>query len=51
VLQEEAEEQLYDPAYARRELEEIDAARADRELSDEAADEAQQRVVDRLLRR
>jgi Gas vesicle protein G len=48
LLQDEAEEQLYNPTHVRQELEEIEEARTDRQLSDEAAADATQSVLDRL---
>ena len=51
VLQEEAERQLYDPSSARRELEELEEQRNSRTIDGDLVDEAQQAVVDRLLRR
>jgi len=51
VIQEEADRQLYDPTSARRELEEIELAEAEESLSGDAAAQAEQRVVDRLIRR
>ena len=51
MLQEEAEQQLYSPTQVRRELEEIESARTAEELSDEAAAEETQAVLDRLHRR
>jgi hypothetical protein len=51
VLQEEAERQLYDPSVARRELEELEEQRDSTVIEGEVVDEAQQAVVDRLLRR
>ena len=48
LLQEEAEEQLYSPTQVRRELEEIESARAEQQLPDEDAAEQTQAVLDRL---
>ena len=51
LLQDEAEQELYSPTRVRRELEEIEAAQSNAELSDEAAEAEAQQVVDRLVRR
>jgi Gas vesicle protein G len=51
LLQEQVNQQLYDPTQVRRQIEEIEAAQAEGELSDEAAQEQQQEAVDRLLGR
>jgi hypothetical protein len=51
VLQEEAERQMYDPSAARRELEELEEQQDGRTIEGEVVDEAEQAVVDRLLRR
>ena len=51
VLQEEAERQLYDPSAARRELEELEELQDGRTIEGEVVGEAEQAVVDRLLRR
>jgi hypothetical protein len=51
VLQEEAEQQLYDPSTARRELEELEEQRDGRTIEGEVVEDAEQAVVDRLLRR
>lgn len=48
VLQ-QAEDQLYDPARIRRELERVDQLRADGELSEEEAIAWEDELVDRLL--
>ncbi|MET7768347.1 gas vesicle protein GvpG [Nocardia sp. NPDC005366] len=49
VIQDQVERQLHDPAVARRELEEIDAAVAAGELSDEEKQDAQQAVLNRMI--
>ncbi len=51
VLQEEAERQMYDPSAARRELEELEELQSGRTIEGEVVDDAQQAVLDRLLRR
>ena len=51
TLQEEAEREMYDPESARRELEEIEAARAEGTVPDDVAGDEEQRVLDRLMRR
>lgn len=48
VIQEEAERTLHDPATIRRELEEIEQARASGEITDEEAAQLQNEVVARL---
>ena len=48
ILRDEAERVLYDPAVARRELEEIERARDAGEISEEEADEAMQQVLFRI---
>ncbi|MFE3451675.1 gas vesicle protein GvpG [Nonomuraea sp. NPDC059194] len=48
VLRDEADRQLHDPAEARRELEEIEAAQAEGRLSEEEAAEAMSLVLQRL---
>ena len=50
IIQEEAERTYYDPATIRRELAEIERARADGEISDEDAAQLQNEVVARLTR-
>ncbi|MEV0032645.1 gas vesicle protein GvpG [Nocardia sp. NPDC050793] len=50
VIQDEVERQLNDPATIRRELEEIDEAAAVGELSEEEHAQAQQAVLDRMMR-
>ena len=49
VLQAEAERQLYDPGALRRELEALDDAHEAGAVSDEAYEEKQQEVLDRLI--
>jgi hypothetical protein len=51
VLERQVDQQLYNPAQVSRQLEEIDAARAEGRISEEAAAEQQQQAVDRVLRR
>ena len=51
LLQEEADRELYDPAAARRELAEIEAQRNAEAIPADQAQQAQQAVVNRLLRR
>jgi hypothetical protein len=51
LLQDEAEQELYSPTRVRRELEEIEAAQSNAELSDEAAEAGAQQAIDRLVRR
>jgi Gas vesicle protein G len=48
LIQEEAERQLADPATVRRELEQIEAARASGEISAEEADALTEEAVARL---
>ncbi|MET8777041.1 gas vesicle protein GvpG [Nocardia sp. NPDC050713] len=50
VIQDEVERQLNDPATIRRELEAIDEARAAGQLSEEEHAQAQQAVLDRMMR-
>jgi Gas vesicle protein G len=51
VLQEEAERELYDPARVRREIEDIETAQAEGEITDDVADRAKQEAVSRLIQR
>jgi hypothetical protein len=51
LLQEQAEQELYNPSQVRRELEDIEAAQSEAQLSEEAAESKEQQVLDRLLRR
>ena len=46
---EKAEEDYYDPARIRREIEQVDALRAAGDISDEAADEWEDALVERLI--
>ncbi|MGY1942661.1 gas vesicle protein GvpG [Nocardia asiatica] len=48
VIQDQVEQQMHDPANMRRELEEIDAAAAAGQLSEEERKQAQQAVLDRM---
>jgi hypothetical protein len=48
LVQRQVEEELYHPASARRELEEVERKRAEGELSEEEEAEAQQRVLSRM---
>jgi len=48
LLQDEANRELYDTSRVRRELEEIDRARAEDGLADEAAQGAEEQIVSRL---
>jgi hypothetical protein len=50
VIQDQVEQQLHDPATIRRELEEIDEAAAAGRLSEEERKQAQQAVLDRMIR-
>jgi hypothetical protein len=50
VIQDQVEQQLHDPATIRRELEEIDQAAAAGRLSEEERKQAQQAVLDRMIR-
>ena len=49
VLQEQAERELYDPAVIRRQLEELDEARAAGRISEEEAAEWEEELLSRLL--
>ncbi|MBF6218271.1 MULTISPECIES: gas vesicle protein GvpG [Nocardia] len=51
LIQDQVEQQLHDPATMRRELEEIDAAAAAGQLSEEERKQAQQAVLDRMTGR
>ncbi|MDE1670363.1 gas vesicle protein GvpG [Nocardia gipuzkoensis] len=51
LIQDQVEQQLHDPATMRRELEEIDAAAAADQLSEEERKQAQQAVLDRMTGR
>lgn len=48
LVQRQVEDELYHPAAARRELEEVERKRAEGELSEEEEAEAQQRVLSRM---
>jgi hypothetical protein len=48
-IQEQAEQQMYDPAAVRRQLAEVDRARTAGELSDEAAAELEDELLSRLM--
>ncbi|MGK8509840.1 gas vesicle protein GvpG [Nocardia asiatica] len=48
VIQDQVEQQMHDPANMRRELEEINAAAAAGQLSEEERKQAQQAVLDRM---
>ncbi|WP_067898593.1 gas vesicle protein GvpG [Nocardia vaccinii] len=50
LIQDQVEQQLYDPAALRGELEEIDRAEATGDLSAQEAEQAQQAVLDRMTR-
>ena len=50
VIQDQVEQKLHDPANVRRELEQIDEAAAAGELGHGEKAEAQQAVVDRMVR-
>jgi len=49
VLRDEAEQQLYDPVAIRRQLARVDDARRSGELSEEAAAEAENVLLERLM--
>ncbi|MBF6163516.1 gas vesicle protein GvpG [Streptomyces gardneri] len=51
LIQDQVEQQMHDPATMRRELEEIDAAAAAGQLSEEERKQAQQAVLDRMTGR
>jgi len=48
-IQHQAEEEFYDPARIRAQLEEVDRARSEGELSDDEATALEDELVDRLL--
>lgn len=48
-LQEQAEQEFYDPTAIRRQLEEIEDARAAGEMSDDDAAELEEELLNRLL--
>lgn len=49
VLQQEAEQQLYDPSRVRREIEEIESAQAAGDLSAEDAERKEEEVLGRVV--
>lgn len=49
LLQEQAERELYDPATVWRQLEELEDAAADGQLTEDELAEAQQQIIDRLI--
>jgi hypothetical protein len=49
VLEEEAEQERYDPARVRREIEDIEAAQSSREISDRTAEQEKRDAVSRLV--
>lgn len=51
VIRDEAEQQLYDPALARRELEEVQEARASGAISDEEVARMEREITGRLVGR
>ncbi|MGY1894876.1 gas vesicle protein GvpG [Nocardia gipuzkoensis] len=51
LIQDQVEQKMHDPATMRRELEEIDAAAAAGQLSEEERKQAQQAVLDRMTGR
>ncbi|WP_280412702.1 gas vesicle protein GvpG [Nocardia asiatica] len=51
LIQDQVEQKMHDPANMRRELEEIDAAAAAGQLSEEERKQAQQAVLDRMTGR
>lgn len=50
VIQDQVEQKMHDPATIRKELEEIDEAAAAGHLSEDEKEEAQQAVLDRMIR-
>ncbi len=50
LLRQEVERQYYDPASIRRQLEEVDQARAAGQISDEEAEALQRDLLGRLIR-
>jgi cytochrome c-type biogenesis protein CcmI len=48
-IREQAEQQMYDPAAVRRQLAEVDRARAAGELSDDEAAELEDELLSRLM--
>ncbi|MFI2279310.1 gas vesicle protein GvpG [Nocardia beijingensis] len=51
LIQDQVDQKMHDPALMRRELEEIDAAAAAGQLSEEERRQAQQAVLDRMTGR
>ncbi|MFE7743639.1 gas vesicle protein GvpG [Nocardia sp. NPDC057455] len=51
LIQDQVDQKMHDPALMRRELEEIDAAAAAGQLSEEERKHAQQAVLDRMTGR
>ena len=51
LIQRQVEEELHNPATARRALEELEEARAAGEISEEEEQQAQQAVLDRMTSR
>lgn len=51
LIQDQVDQKMHDPAIMRRELEEIDAAAAAGQLSEEERRQAQQAVLDRMTGR
>jgi len=51
LIQQQVEEELHNPATARRALEELEEARAAGEISEEEERQAQQAVLDRMRSR
>ncbi|WP_174185234.1 gas vesicle protein GvpG [Nocardia barduliensis] len=51
LIQDQVEQKMHDPATMRRELEEIEAAAAAGQLSEEERKQAQQAVLDRMTGR
>lgn len=49
LLQEQANRELYDPATVWRQLEELEDAAADGQLTEDELAEAQQQIIDRLI--
>ncbi|MBY8857171.1 gas vesicle protein GvpG [Nocardia sp. CA2R105] len=49
LIQDQVEQQLHDPARLRRELEEIERAAANGELSANEAEQAQQAILNRMI--
>ncbi|MBF6184099.1 MULTISPECIES: gas vesicle protein GvpG [Nocardia] len=50
IIAEQVDQELYHPASVRRDLERVDEAAAAGELSDEQRAQAQQEVLDRMIR-